>query len=135
MAWANLTIPLVLGIGTLVWAVWQWVKEQERERDKERDQLAALYVNPFMSACEDLQSRLYNLLEKNALPVLRERYPDLGYAEEFLYLIMQYFGWEECVSRYGPYTRDPEVIRLSQAIAAYSQTRCIGSQPSLRRSL
>jgi hypothetical protein len=37
-----------------------------------------------MSACEDLQSRIYNILELGGLRTLRKRYPDGAYAEEIL---------------------------------------------------
>ena len=74
--------------------------------------MAALYVNPFLSACEELQSRIYKLLKLGGLSSLRKRYPDGSYAEETLYLIVRYFGWSAAVNRYGPYTQDAEVIRL-----------------------
>jgi hypothetical protein len=65
-------IPVTMGL----WAVWTWSQEREQERLTKRARLAALYVNPFMSACEDLQSRIYNILERRGLRKLRERYPD-----------------------------------------------------------
>jgi hypothetical protein len=99
-----------------LWAVWTWSQTQEQERRSRRDRLAALYVNPFMSACEDLQSRVYNILELGGLRILRERYPDGAYAEETLYLIVRYFGWAAALSRYSPYSQDPVVIRLSEAV-------------------
>ena len=43
-----------------LWAAWTWSQDREQERLKERARLAALYVNPFLSACEDLQSRIYH---------------------------------------------------------------------------
>src|SRR6267142_4181403 len=82
-------IPVTMGL----WALWTWSQEREQERLSKRARLAALYVNPFMSACEDLQSRIYNILELRGLRKLRERYPDGAYAEEILYLIVRYFGW------------------------------------------
>jgi hypothetical protein len=77
--------------------------------------MAALYVSPFLSACEELQSRIYKILELGGLEALRKRYPDGSYAEETLYLIVRFFGWSVAVSRYGPYTQDAEVIRLATA--------------------
>ena len=59
-----------------LWAVWTWSREQDQERLTERARLAALYVNSFMSACEGLQSRIYNILELGGLRTLRERHPD-----------------------------------------------------------
>jgi len=105
-------IPVAMGL----WAVWTWSQEREQGRLTERARLAALYVNPFMSACEDLQSRIYSILELGGLRILRERYPDGAYAEETLYLIVRYFGWAAALSRHSPYSQDPVVIRLSEAV-------------------
>jgi len=105
-------IPVAMGL----WAIWTWSQEQEQERLTRRDRLAALYVNPFMSACEDLQSRIYNILELEGLRTLRKRYPDGAYADETLYLIVRYFGWTAALSRYSPYSQDPVVFRLAEAV-------------------
>jgi len=105
-------IPVVMGL----WAIWTWSQEQERERTNERARLAALYVNPFLSACEDLQSRIYNILELDGLGTLQKRYPDGAYAEETLYLIVRYFGWAAAMNRYSPYAQDPVVTRLAEAV-------------------
>jgi hypothetical protein len=105
-------IPVTMGL----WAVWTWSQEQKQDRLTERARLAALYVNPFMSACEDLQSRIYSILELDGLRTLRKRYPDGAYAEETLYLIVRYFGWAAALSRYSPYSQDAVVIRLAEAV-------------------
>lgn len=105
-------IPVAMGL----WAVWTWSHEHERERAKERAKMAALYVNPFLSACEDLQSRIYSILEFNGLRSLRQRYPEGAYAEETLYLIARYFGWAVTLNRYGPYAQDPVVMGLTEAV-------------------
>jgi hypothetical protein len=105
-------VPVVMGL----WGVWTWSQEREHERRRERDRLAALYVNPFVSACEDLQSRIYSILELDGLRTLRTRYPDGAYAEEVLYLIARYFGWVVVLSRYSPYAQDATVIRLGEAV-------------------
>lgn len=101
---------------TAAWAVWTWAHEHSLAREKERARLTALYVNPFLSACEDLQSRIYKILELDGLPSLRERYPDGSYAEETLYLIVRLFGWLTAVNRYGPYTQDAVMIEHASAI-------------------
>lgn len=101
---------------TAIWAVLTWAHQHSLEREKERERITALYVNPFLSACEDLQSRIYKLLELNGLPALRDRYPDGSYAEETLYLVVRFFGWLTAVNRYGPYTQDPVVMRLATAV-------------------
>jgi hypothetical protein len=105
-------IPVVMGL----WAIWTWAQEQEQERLAERARLAALYVNPFLSACEDLQSRIYNILELDGLHTLQKRYPDGTYAEETLYLIVRYFGWAAALYRYSPYAQNPVVTRLTEAV-------------------
>jgi hypothetical protein len=104
--------PLAMG----TWAVLTWAHNREKEREKERERIAALYVNPFLSACEDLQSRIYKIMELGGLDVLRQRYPDASYAEETLYLIVRFFGWSAAVNRYGPYTKDPVVIEHVTAV-------------------
>ncbi len=115
-------IPLAMG----AWAVLTWAHSQEQEREKERERITALYVNPFLSACEDLQSRIFKILELDGLDVLRERYPDGSYAEETLYLIVRYFGWSAAVNRYGPYTQDPVVIEHTAAIRKAFATSASG---------
>jgi hypothetical protein len=109
MNWLIAVIPAI-------WAFWTWADEHKKERMRMRDRIVALYVNPFLSACEDLQSRIYNLLELNGLRMLRKRYPDGSYADETLYLIVRYFGWAAAMHRYGTHTQDPEVIRLTEAV-------------------
>jgi hypothetical protein len=99
-----------------LWAVWTWSQEREQERQLERARLAALYVNPALSACEDLQSRIYHILGLDGLRTLRKRYPDGSYAEEVLYLIARYFAWAVVLSRYSPYAQDPVVTRLGEAV-------------------
>jgi len=105
-------ITIAMGL----WAMWTWTQEWEQGRTTERARLAALYVNPFLSACEDLQSRIYHILELDGLHTLRKRYPDGLYAEETLYLIVRYFGWAAAMHRYSPYAQDPVVTRLAEAV-------------------
>jgi hypothetical protein len=118
-------------LATATWAVWTWAHGRALERERERARITALYVNPFLSACEDLQSRIYKLLELDGLNTLRQRYPDGSYAEETLYLIVRFFGWLAAVGRYGPYTQDPVMIRYSAAIrrafASSSEGRNVGA--------
>lgn len=105
-------VPVIMG----AWAVLTWAHNNDQERRKERARLSAQYVNPFMSACEDLQSRIFKVLELGGLDSLRERYPDGSYAEETLYLLVRFFGWSTVVNRYGPYTQDPFVIEHVTAV-------------------
>jgi hypothetical protein len=106
----------LIPVATAVWAVWTWAHDHEMERRRERTRMAALYVSPFLSACEELQSRIYMMLELGGLDAMRRRYPDGTYAEETLYLLVRFFGWAAAVTRYGPYTQDPKVIGLVVAI-------------------
>jgi hypothetical protein len=115
-------IPLAMG----AWAVLTWAHGREQEREKERQRITALYVNPFLSACEDLQSRIYKIFELDGLDELRERYPDGSYADETLYLIVRYFGWSAAVNRYGPYTQDPRVIEHTAAVRKAFATSTAG---------
>jgi hypothetical protein len=86
--------------------------------------MAALYVTPFLFACQDLQSRLYNILCKSGLPVLRTQYPDGRHAYELLYLAARYFAYEPFVARYSPYATDREIIRkLERVREAFSTDR------------
>lgn len=103
-------------IGTAVWAVWTWSQERRRDRDQEKERNAALYINPFLTASEDLQSRIYNIIEMNGLVSLRARYKDGSYAAETLYLIVRWFGWLASVRRYGPSICDQEMITLTNAV-------------------
>src|SRR5262245_66517114 len=66
--------------------------------------------------CRAASTTFSNILELGGLRILRERYPDGAYAEETLYLIVRYFGWAAALSRYSPYSQDPVVIRLSEAV-------------------
>ncbi|MCP3869383.1 MAG: hypothetical protein GY703_15015 [Gammaproteobacteria bacterium] len=115
---------------TAAWAVWTWAHEQSLERERERARITALYVNPFLSACEDLQSRIYKIVELEGLPKLRQRYPDGSYAEETLYLVVRFFGWLAAVGRYGPYTQDPVMIKhtaaIRRAFATSNDERAVG---------
>ncbi len=116
----NINMQWLIPLATAAWGVWTWVTDRERERNKERARISALYVNPFLSACEDLQSRIYSILELEGLPTLRRRYPDGFYAEETLYLIVRYLGWMLAAERHGPYTytEDPVVMRLASAVGS-----------------
>ena len=104
-----------------LWSVWTWSEAQKKALQAKRDQDAALYTNPFISAMEDLQSRLYNILEEDALSVYKKKYPDNSSfgspaAIEILYSLGQFFGWSYRTFRFGPYTKDPRVIELIRKI-------------------
>ena len=115
--------PLVTVLIAAVAALWTlktWRDDREKQRAEEQEQrreeqlrLAALYINPFLIVCEGLQSRLYNIIAGGGLVALKEGFPEGDYAEDILYLIVQYFGWQQIIYRYY---YDPEIIRLLEEL-------------------
>lgn len=109
--------PALLPFLTLLWGIHTWSAQQKQTLAESRAKADALYGNPFLLACDELQSRIYNLLAgPDTFSVLRAHYPDGAFAEETLYLILQYFGWERHTYRYGPYSEDSNVIALTSRI-------------------
>ncbi len=124
----TLILSVLSGLAAAIWSVWTWSQEQEKEREVKRDQEAALYVNSFLSATEELQSRLYGILEQGELAYYRKEYPDQyefgsPAAIEILYRLSQYYGWSLRTFRYGPYTHDPKLIELTREIAKTWESR------------
>ncbi len=106
-------------------------KQRERRREEEtkrRAQESRLYVNPFILAANSLQSRLYNILEKGGLSVLKSQDPSGVYAEKTLYLIAEYLGWELILMQQGPYTADEHLRKLTEAIHKVLSTDRYGVQ-------
>lgn len=121
-------IYILSALAAGVWSVLTWSAEQQKGRQLKRDQEAALYVNPFLVAMDELQSQLYSILEKDELSFYKKEYPDqyeLGSpaAIEILYRLSQYFGWAHHMFRYGPYTKDPGVIELIRKIGETFESR------------
>lgn len=112
----------LIPLATAIWAVWTWSQDRRQGRLQEDERNSALYINPFLTACEDLQSRIYNIVELQGLDSLRERYPDGSYADETLYLMVRWFGWLAAVLRYGPHIFDQETIRLTDAVRSAFST-------------
>jgi len=122
-----------------VWSVLTWSADQQKGRQLKRDQEAALYVNPLLLAIEELQSRLYSILEEDELAFYKKEYPDQyefasPAAIEILYRLSQYFGWAHRNLRYGPYTKDPGVIGLIRKIAETFESRSNFSGDAFRFS-
>ena len=55
----KINLQWLIPVATAVWAVVTWTLDRQRQRNDERARIAALYVNPFLAACEDLQHRIY----------------------------------------------------------------------------
>jgi hypothetical protein len=106
----------LIPLATAVWAVWKWSQDREKDRRVEQERAYALYITPFLSACEDLQSRIYNILEREGLCSLRKRYPDGAYAEETLYIMVRFFGWLATMLRYGLNPQDRQMIQLTESV-------------------
>jgi len=116
-----LLVSVLSALAAAIWSVWTWREEHEKEREIKRDQESALFVNSFILALEELQSRLYGILEENDLAFYKKEYPEqfeLGspFAIEILYRLGKYCGWAKRTYRYGPYTNDPVVIELARKI-------------------
>jgi hypothetical protein len=115
---ATLMAPLVtisIAAVTAWWTVKTWRDDRKEQRKAERQRLTTLYINPLAIACEGVQSRLYNILERGGLGPLKERSPGGEYAEETLYFIVQFFGWQQRIYRYY---YDRRVIELLEDLRA-----------------
>jgi hypothetical protein len=133
-------LSVLSALAAAVWSVWTWSEEQQKERQLNRDHEAALYVNAFIAAAEQLQSRLYSILEEDELASFRKEYPDQyefgsPAAIEILHCLSHYFGWTHCTYRYGPYTKDPRVIELTRMISKTFESRSEFSGDAFRFSL
>lgn len=125
-----LLVSVLSALAAAVWSVWTWREEQEKERQLRRDQEAALFVNSFIQATEELQSRLYGILQGDDLVFYKKEYPEQygfgsPFAIEILYRLSKFFGWTYRIFRYGSYTNDPTVIelirRIGEALESHTQ--------------
>jgi hypothetical protein len=108
-------ISVLSMVAAAVWTVWTWTADHAEQRHIQRDQAAALYVNPYILTIGELNKRLRGLLEGDDLAQAKRDYPgphEIGspFAIETLYVLGVYFGWANANLRYGPYTRDREVL-------------------------
>lgn len=108
-ALSSALVSLAVAVVTAGLGWWQWTARRNKE-------LAGLYVNPFLVAAEELQSRLYNLLERDGLQAMCSRMSNEEIALETFYLASRYFGWERVVYQHGPFTHDQTFISLSQEL-------------------
>ncbi len=118
----GLIASILSGVCTAAWTVITWAQQQERVEEAKRDRNAALYVNPFIMAAEELQDALYDYLEGHyhKLPGEEQRQGYAGVsaaALEIIYTMVVYFGWSMIIYRYGPYTSDEKLIELTQQVS------------------
>jgi hypothetical protein len=124
----TLFISILSAATAAVWSVWTWREEQEKERKHIRDQESAIFVNSFIQALEELQARLYGVLERDELAFYKKEYPEQyefgsPFAIEILYRLSKYFGWTYRSFRYGPYTNDAAVIELVKKMGETLENR------------
>ena len=136
----TLIFSVLSALAASVWSVWTWREEQQKERQIKRDQESALFVNSLILAAEELQMRLYSMLEEDELAFYKKEYPEKyefgsPYAIEILYRFSQYFGWAQRNYRYGPYTNDPRVIELIRMIGETFENRSKFSGDAFRFTL
>lgn len=126
----TLVLSILSAVTAAVWSIWTWREEQQKERQLRRDQESAVFVNSFIQATEELQSRLYGILEGDDLAFYKKEYPEQyehgsPFAIEILYRLSKFFGWAYRIFRYGPYTNDPIVIdlirKIGEALESHSQ--------------
>jgi hypothetical protein len=98
------------------WAIWKWSSEREQDRRVERERLASLYLTPFAFACEDLQSRLHNIVCTSGLSLQESDVTEERFAREALYLFARYFALEQLLLRYTPWGIDATVLQCVQLI-------------------
>jgi hypothetical protein len=122
----NFLLVLASTIGTAFWTVKTWADQQEKERNQRNSHLNAIYVNPFLLACDVLQRKLYRLLVHNEIEMLKERVyfegddeSEVPYQEalEIIYTIVKFFGWSFYFLIYGSYTADWKAIRMLSTIS------------------
>jgi len=100
-----------------VWTAWTWREQHKELRELQRDQAAALYVNPFLVAGHQLERQIGRLLDGRELALNRREHGDRdgsvsASAVEALWTFAGFFAWMTVNLRYGPYTRDPKAIGL-----------------------
>ncbi len=118
----GLVASILSGVCTAAWTVLTWQTQQAKEEEIKRDRNAALYVNPYIMAAEELQDALYQYLSGSyhKIPNEEKHQSYAGFsaaALEIVYTIVVYFGWSLIIYRYGPYTSDEKLIELTRQVS------------------
>jgi hypothetical protein len=115
-SWVGIAVTLAAGAVAGFWAVYTWRKLRSDDQRRTQDSLETLFANPMLFVTDDLQSRLYNVLDDGGLVPLSARYSDGWHAEETLYLVARYFAWEQILLRFTRFGADPEVLGRTRAV-------------------
>jgi hypothetical protein len=113
-------ISALIGVGgvivtaLLTFSLWRF--DNSRKRENNLQIAAALYINPFIDACEQLQSRIYNVFAMGGLSILKTHYEDDKHAYEMLFQLARYCGWERIVRRYASHSLDQETVNLLEEV-------------------
>jgi hypothetical protein len=121
-------ISVLSAMATAVWSVWTWQSERQKVRDLKRDEMTAQYVNNFIVATQELQRKLFKILEEDEFAHYRLKYvqpvePASPVAIDLLYHLSVFFGWALMTFRFGPYTRDSRMIAMIAQIGDLLESR------------
>jgi hypothetical protein len=134
----NPTILSILSaLAAAAWSVWTWQSEREKERELKRDEMSAQYVNTFMLATQELQRKLFKVLEDDELTHYRSHFQkrsrqgqrstamDLPspIAIDLLYHLSVFYAWGLVTFVFGPYTRDSHMIALMGQMGEILESR------------
>ena len=112
----GIAVTLAIAVVGGGWTLWKWHSDRRDDRRQERQRLDSLYVNPLLFAAEEVQSRLYNILDRGGLGPLRATASRERYPVETLYLIARYFAYEVQMLRFTALAADPAVISCTPRV-------------------
>jgi len=122
-------LPVLSAFAAAIWSVWTWQSEQEKGREIKRDEMSAQYVNSFIIATQEVQRKVYKILEEDELQYYRSS-KEAAHGEcasaatfELLCLLSTFFGWGLMTLRFGPYTRDSKMIAIMAQIGEVMESR------------
>lgn len=110
-------LSVISAMAAAAWSVWLWQSEQQKTRELKRDEMSAQYVNTFIVVTQELQRKLFRILEEDELARYKLKYaqpvePASPMAIDLLYHLSGFFGWGLMTFRFGPYTRDSKMISM-----------------------
>ena len=106
-------ISVLSAMAAAVWSVWTWQSELEKVRALKRNEMSAQYVNNLIVASQELQRKLFRILEEDELARYKLKHAQplesaSPVAVDLLFNLSAFFGWSNLTFRFGPYTRDPK---------------------------